>query len=183
MGFSRISHMHQLPKRTRQNISYQGYLDAKEIYHGETALHLAAKYGYAEVVGLLLKAGADVEARGVISGNTAIMYAAEAGHKKVVGLLLGAGARTDILNVLGETALDLATKNRHPKVVRTLLAAGTSVEANKTIKAKNRGTILNVFDSAVLDKDAVPKSSLASSSITRVPTSDTFSQMEETALP
>ena len=92
-----------------------------------TALLLeAARDGHAEVVRLLLAAGADVNAQNQF-GYTALMGAAFHGHFEVVRLLLAAGADVNTQDQGGSTALILAAINGHAEVVRLLLAAGANV--------------------------------------------------------
>ncbi len=54
---------------------------------GWTPLHEAANYGYPEVVGVLVRAGANVNARGM-DGDTPLHDAAINGHKEVGRLRL-----------------------------------------------------------------------------------------------
>ena len=70
---------------------------------GSTPLHLAARSGAAELVGLLLSHGAAVEARDR-RGATPLLVAAAAGHRGVCTALLQAGARPDARNAAGRTA-------------------------------------------------------------------------------
>jgi len=56
-----------------------------------TPLILASWMGHTEVVGLLLRKGADVSAKTNI-GSTALKLAAERGHEKIVALLRKYGA-------------------------------------------------------------------------------------------
>jgi hypothetical protein len=70
---------------------------------GSTPLHLAARSGAAELVGLLLSHGAAVEARDR-RGATPLLVAAAAGHGGVCTALLQAGARPDARNAAGRTA-------------------------------------------------------------------------------
>ena len=89
-------------------------------------LHLAADNGCAEVVTLLLEAGADKDAAvlGRMGRMTALHLAAQKGHSEVVKLLLEAGADKDATSFAGMTALHLATENGCTDVVKLLLAAG-----------------------------------------------------------
>src|SRR5215472_9549564 len=60
--------------------------------HGSTALHAAAGRGHRDVVRLLLKHGADPNARDVGDNASPLHFAAGAGHVDVVRMLLDAGA-------------------------------------------------------------------------------------------
>jgi ankyrin repeat protein len=103
--------------------SRTGYLKSEA-----NALDLAATRGHDEVVGLLLKAEADVRAKDDYNW-TALHRAANAGHEKVLILLLEADAVVDGRNDCGVTALHLAAKNGHIAVVEQLIEKGADIEA------------------------------------------------------
>lgn len=75
---------------------------------GWTPLHEAANHGFTEIVGLLTRAGADVNDPGGAScgGVTALHDAAANGHFACVRLLLDSRADPNLLNSDGDTALD-----------------------------------------------------------------------------
>ena len=78
----------------------------------ESPLMTAASYGDAEVAGVLIEAGADLEATagasaGGVPGGTALLHAAVFGMTTVVDVLVGAGARVPDL-VLAAAAGDIA---------------------------------------------------------------------------
>ena len=100
-------------------------VDAKD-KEGSAPLHLAAWWGYADVVEALVRAGADVSLEDD-SGQTPLELAAREGHEKVANILLAAGARVD--DVL--TAACLGTLDR----VTALL------DANPGLATVNEGTI------------------------------------------
>ena len=81
-----------------------------------------AKYGHADVVELLLAAGADVHAR----NDNALGWAAGNGHARVAKILLAAGADVHADNDL---PLQWAARYGHADVVELLLAAGADVHA------------------------------------------------------
>jgi ankyrin repeat protein len=64
--------------------------------YGCTPLMAAAMNGNAEIVRILLEAGADVNARmrpaGGTPGKTALLFAAQEGHTEIVDVLRKAGA-------------------------------------------------------------------------------------------
>lgn len=95
---------------------------------GETALHLAARYGRDECARILLQGTtdhkADVELREKNFGWTASHIAAVDGHLAVVQLLLDAGAQADKLDSSGWTATEHAALRGHLAIAR-LLAAHT----------------------------------------------------------
>lgn len=57
-------------------------------YDGEMCLHIAAASGQVELVRLLLRLGADLEAREALAGKTALHLAVERGCRPVVAFLL-----------------------------------------------------------------------------------------------
>ncbi len=76
---------------------------------GMTALHFAAERGHPGVAGVLIDAGAAVDAGTRIGRYTPLHVAARGGHGPVVALLLGAGADPDAATTnSGVTALHLA---------------------------------------------------------------------------
>ncbi|KAG2484953.1 hypothetical protein HYH03_016251 [Edaphochlamys debaryana] len=120
---------------------------------GVLPLHLAAKAErssakeaekQAEIVGLLLRAGADPEARTgeeeaaedeswVKASRTALWLAAEAGCLPSVRALLAAGACVDATGELGATPLFVACEEGHVDVVRELLEAKANLNAALTV--------------------------------------------------
>ena len=92
---------------------------------GYTALVTAASRGRADIVKVLLDAGADVNLLDGAVGNAALHYAASDGHTGVVKMLLEAGAD---VNLQGEGhptfALMGAVENGHVEIVKRLLDAG-----------------------------------------------------------
>ena len=98
---------------------------------GSTALHLAAKMGEEEKVGILLAANANVHAQDKLQ-NTPLHYAAWGGHYKIVGMVLGRGANVDSFNRLRMTPLSFAVAKpiSHPaldQIVSLLLSASADV--------------------------------------------------------
>jgi len=93
-----------------------------------TALMAASFNGHTEVVSLLLKAGADVNAKNN-DGETALMLASAFGHTEIVSLLLKAEADVNAKDKQGWTALMDASCSGHTEVVSLLLKAGADVNA------------------------------------------------------
>ncbi|KAL0631494.1 hypothetical protein Q9L58_009631, partial [Maublancomyces gigas] len=82
----------------------------------------ASGSGHAEIVSILLKAGAKVEALpSRYHGRTALQAAAEGGHAEIVSILLNAGAK------VGITELRAAAGGGHTEIVSILLNAGAKV--------------------------------------------------------
>jgi ankyrin repeat protein len=90
-----------------------------------TALMYAAHdaIGRVGVVGVLLEAGAELDATDN-DGQTALMKAAADGNEEAVRLLLQAGAVVDATGKHGKTALMWAAIKCKKEVVRMLLKAG-----------------------------------------------------------
>jgi hypothetical protein len=93
-----------------------------------TALVAAADQGHAEVVRLLLRAGARTDARD-FQGRAALHVAGWQNHGEAVKALLEGGADPGIRDARGNTPLALAATEDVPGVVKTLLDAGSFIEA------------------------------------------------------
>ncbi len=92
---------------------------------GFRPLQLGSFFGNAQVVRVLLDAGADVAGRSTNGMSLqAIHSAAAAGHTGIVGMLLEAGADVNSEQVGGYTALDAADQNGDTELQTLLLAAG-----------------------------------------------------------
>ncbi|KAH0562659.1 hypothetical protein GP486_002665 [Trichoglossum hirsutum] len=92
------------------------------------ALHAAAAVGHVDIISLLLKAGAAVNAKGP-RGITALQTAAMEGHSSAVRLLIDRGAPVDAPSGSHGTALVAAASRGHLKVVRILIKSGADVNA------------------------------------------------------
>ena len=99
-------------------------------------LHRAAKWGTADVVKVLIDAGADIERSGPkhwIASKKPLHLAAERNSPEVVQVLVDAGANLEALDKHGLTPLHYATEVNPNRAVReALMAAG----AGKTERAK-----------------------------------------------
>lgn len=93
-----------------------------------TPLYCASKWGWTDVVRVLLDHGADVNLVGGSIG-TPLQAAALGGRLGIVQLLLNHGAVASVNQVVGShgTALSAAAFNGHDHVVRALLDAGADV--------------------------------------------------------
>ena len=87
--------------------------------YGNTALMVAADYGYDKGVHVLLKASADVNIQNS-NGNTALHGAAAEGHLGICKMLLASGARASLTNCHGNTPLDYAQSYGHHEVCELL---------------------------------------------------------------
>ena len=123
------------------------YLHVNSPRFQPTLLYRASASGYAEVVKVLLEAGANMNEikYNTIAGDAPIQVASRNGHAEVVKILLEAGANVDsdervLLDSLpyektGRTPLFLASGNGRVEVVKVLLEAG----ANVNTKDKDNG--------------------------------------------
>lgn len=111
-----------------------------------TPLHLASQLGNADIITLLLDAGAPVASQRIRTSSSAeelgksrlsssssllspLHLAAKAGHPSCVEKLLSAGASSDAASTKGYTPLHLACVTGCAACARLLLRAGASVDA------------------------------------------------------
>ncbi|SCO78262.1 uncharacterized protein FRV6_02475 [Fusarium oxysporum] len=100
-------------------------ISQKEDY--DELLKDACAAGYADIVDLIIKAGADTNVLGGSGPYTPLIAASQNGHARVVQLLLGAGADPDISDNRSN-AIFAASKAGHDDIVLWLLAAGADVD-------------------------------------------------------
>jgi ankyrin repeat protein len=115
---------------------------------GRSPLHEAASRGAAEVVDLLLTAGALADAPDSL-GNTPLMQAASGGHAGIVERLLDAGADANAVDATRASVLDAAIDSGSAQVVRVLLAAGAKVvqrKNNNMLESAARRNAVDVLD-------------------------------------
>jgi ankyrin repeat protein len=125
-----------------------------------TALHHAAKYGFAVLVSCLLQHGADTKSLSN-SGQTPLLTAAAVAHdpgarewEDVIKQLLDDGADINHADDKSCTALIYAARNGHESIVRLLLERGASVDQAEEDAERNGWTALvhaaqNGFESIV----------------------------------
>jgi hypothetical protein len=91
-----------------------------------SCLMTASFHGHAEMVAMLLNAGADKD---VTTGDnsTALMMAAQNGHLECIKYLLEAGCDVHALNKYGASALSIAVTRNHVNCVRALVKAGADI--------------------------------------------------------
>ena len=100
---------------------------------GMTALHWAAQRGDNGIAGMLVYAGANLEATTRIGAYTPLHVASKAGSAEVVQLLLTYGSNPDITTVTtGSSSLHLAATAGNPDVVKLLLSAGADPNSRDT---------------------------------------------------
>lgn len=93
---------------------------------GRTGLQIAATSGNLQIAAILIKAGANLDARDRL-GNTALHLAVDRNQAEVAQLLLDVGAALDVDNRMGMTPLMLAASRGNAAIVEALLAKGANV--------------------------------------------------------
>jgi ankyrin repeat protein len=93
-----------------------------ERFDGETALHMAAKWGDVEAIKVLVSNGADINKRGE-EDFTPLHYAAEQNKLEAVKCLVSLGA-ANLKERLGNTAAQLAKTPGHEAVYQFLVTNG-----------------------------------------------------------
>jgi hypothetical protein len=107
--------------------------------NGRTALHIASKEGYAEVIRSLITAGAQINLQD-FEGNTPLHLACQKGQDETVEYLLGCTFMDHRLkNKEEKTCLHLAAEGGHVPTIKSLLEKGISVNA----KDNEKKTALN----------------------------------------
>ncbi|XP_043928765.1 M-phase phosphoprotein 8 [Protopterus annectens] len=120
-------------------------LNSKEEYNldqedssGMTLVMLAAASGQDDILRLLIKKGAKLNARQK-TGTTALIHAAEKNFLTTVAILLEAGALVNAQQISGETALMKACKRGNADIVRLMLEYG----ADCSILSKHQNSALH----------------------------------------
>ena len=107
-----------------ETVRYLVGLKEVEVDHTDddrcTALHLAADKNHADVVQVLIDAGADIEARDN-TGYSPLHFACRSGSLDTVKLLVRAGAGVCVTGNDGHTCLTIAAWNGHTETVRYVL--------------------------------------------------------------
>ncbi len=91
-----------------------------KIYNDVTPLFAAVRNNNTKTIGMLLDAGAYINAKDK-NGYTPLMFAAQQGYKKSVRYLLKRGANINTETDEGHTALSIAIQNDHTDIVKILL--------------------------------------------------------------
>jgi uncharacterized protein len=127
------------PAALKVLLDHGAQANAKEGWHGQTALMWAAGEGHAAAVDELLRHGAEVDARST-GGLTPLLFAARGDHVDVVRALAAAGANVNAAAPDGTTALALAIVNANYDVAGVLLEKGADPNA-----ADPRGSALHAL--------------------------------------
>jgi ankyrin repeat protein len=95
---------------------------------GMYAIHLAADRGHTEVIHVLVRAGADVNAPHPEVLACPLQYAATEGHLNAVRTLLDLGANIDAIDSIGRTPLMWAAWHGRGPIVEELLRRGANAQ-------------------------------------------------------
>src|SRR5512144_1077513 len=102
--------------------------NAKDDYFKWSALELTARGGHQEAMLDLLKAGADVHARGVC-GRTPLHAAAETGQIEAMKTLVANGGDVAIKDESGDSPLHSAAMGGQAAALKTLVELGAYVDS------------------------------------------------------
>ncbi len=105
-------------------------VDVDEVGLFGTPLHVAAAKGYRGIAGVLIDAGADIEAAGEPSGAHPLHVAALNNQVEVAEFLLERGADVDAKDVEGRTPLIVAASFRSAPMAALLLSHGANTMAS-----------------------------------------------------
>ncbi|GMT30636.1 hypothetical protein PFISCL1PPCAC_21933 [Pristionchus fissidentatus] len=97
-------------------------------HQDETAMHVAAGAGHADLVNFLHMKGAELQARDR-RGDTPLVWATRAGHSEVVSYCLREGAEVNTANKTSETPLHIATRFAQLACAETLIDASALMTA------------------------------------------------------
>ena len=113
---------------------------------GTTALHHAAMRGDAEMVTVLLYAGANVRATTRLGGYTPLHLASQRGHEAAIEALVKGGANPNLPTVTGATSLMLAAASGHIAAVKQLLAHQADVNAKENANGQTALMFAAAYD-------------------------------------
>ncbi len=108
------------------------YFETEVDKDAETALHFAASSNKLQVVDLLLRKGANIDAKDNL-GKTALHIAVSEGRLETVKILLKKGANIKALENDGKTALHIAACDGKLEIIDFLLQKGADIEAQDNL--------------------------------------------------
>jgi len=110
-------------------------LNHRDKMYGWTPMHIAAREGNSDIIQLLLKKGANPNAKDNL-GQTPLHRAAQRGHKQIVNYCLSSGADPLILDELEQSPGDLANQENHLEIFK-ILSKATKLR-QKEIEEENK---------------------------------------------
>ena len=128
-----------IPQSLLEHTDMETIADMGYRFH-RNALMMAAEYGYASMVQLLLNQGANANYQDDI-GYTPLLLACEKNHLSTAETLINHGADVTITNNNGETALMKASKAGNIALVRLLLEKGSDILINAVTKSERTTAI------------------------------------------
>ena len=108
-----------LPDTVQSLLEHGAEVNTRTDHDNSTPLHISANAGLNEVVRVLLKYGADIDAKDD-KGWTPLHNAAKSGEHEVVRMLLKCGANASTKDYEGRTPSHLALGNGHEKTAKLL---------------------------------------------------------------
>jgi len=136
LHYAAICNMHDIA--TFLIVEHSQYVNARGPVMKETPLHVSSHLGNVEIARVLLKHGADTEARDV-GDYSPLEYVAQTGHVELVQVFLEHGADANAQDEDGFTPLYLALAAGQLEVARVLLSHGVDVNARN----KNNWALLH----------------------------------------
>ncbi|KAH7201033.1 hypothetical protein BKA60DRAFT_657893 [Fusarium oxysporum] len=111
----------------------------------DPALYIASEFGHLETVALLVREGADVNAKG--AKHNVLCTAIKAGHKDIIALLIKEGADVNAQQGPYSNALQVASESGHLDIIELLIKEGADVNA----QARNGTALQAASTSGYLD--------------------------------
>ena len=128
---------------------------------GNTVLHYAADWEYADAIKTLLEKGADINAKNA-NGETCIFNAAKSNNPQIIQLLVDGGASVKDRDNLGSTPLHIAVRWGAQKSAEKLIKLGININAQNSAGKSPlaEAVIANKYDVAkyLLENGADPNS-------------------------
>ncbi|KAL8714353.1 MAG: hypothetical protein Q9220_001686 [cf. Caloplaca sp. 1 TL-2023] len=123
---------------------------------GETALHLAARYGHADCVKALVDSSegqkANIELTESVFGWTSLFVACAEGHLSIVELLISAGANLERVDTSGWRAQEHAALRGHIAIAEKLAASTTSKTTLDSRQITTVASSLAALNSTIVGK-------------------------------
>ncbi|GAA0549651.1 hypothetical protein GCM10008941_31970 [Rhizomicrobium palustre] len=119
---------------------------------GVPALHLAAQFGHADMVALLLDHGASIDLKSQARGATALHYAVFPNEPDAAKVLIKRKANLEIADLTGATPITMATQLHRSEIVRLLSDAGAKPANVKTYGVAPSSLAPNAAPSVSADK-------------------------------